>query len=276
MLFFQDKFALLRGKILREHRGCRMTKTIFISGATSGFGMACAELFAGHGWRLIICGRRQDRLDHLKNRLRSGEVYASELDVRDRRQIEEFVADLAPEFQNVDVLVNNAGLALGLEPADTANLDDWETMIDTNIKGLCYLTRTILPHMVQRGSGHIINIGSVAGNWPYPGGNVYGATKAFVRQFSHNLRADLLGKQIRVTNIEPGLADTEFSTVRFRGDREKANEVYRGTQPLTGSDIAAIVHWVASVPSHININSLEVMPVCQSWAPFAIHREKSS
>lgn len=251
-----------------------MDKTVFITGATSGFGKACAGLFASRGWRLIICGRRSERLQQLQEELDGAAVYATVLDVRDRQQVQKVIAALPPDFRDPDVLINNAGLALGLEPAHRADPDDWETMIDTNIKGLCYLTRAILPQMVAKGSGHIINIGSVAGNWPYPGGNVYGATKAFVRQFSHNLRADLLGTSIRVTNIEPGLADTEFSTVRFHGDRKKADEVYRGTRPLSGGDIAEIVYWVATVPAHVNINSLEVMPVCQSWGPFAIHRNQ--
>lgn len=253
-----------------------MDKTVLITGATSGFGKACAELFASRGWRMVICGRRSERLQVLKKELGDSAVYAIALDIRDRQQVQQVLETLPADFRNPDVLINNAGLALGLEPAHLADLDDWETMIDTNIKGLCYLTRAILPHMVAKGYGHIINIGSVAGNWPYPGGNVYGATKAFVRQFSHNLRADLLGTSIRVTNIEPGLADTEFSTVRFHGDRKKADEVYQGTHPLSGTDIAEIVYWVTSVPAHINVNSLEVMPVCQSWGPFAIHRNKDS
>jgi len=253
-----------------------MEKTVFITGATSGFGKACAELFASRGWRIIVCGRRAARLKQLQEEMAGATVHAVALDVRNRQQVTETAASLPSDFRHIDVLINNAGLALGLEPAHRADLDDWETMIDTNIKGLCYLTRAVLPQMVARRSGHIINIGSVAGNWPYPGGNVYGATKAFVRQFSHNLRADLLGKSIRVTNIEPGLADTEFSTVRFHGDRKKADEVYRGTHPLSGDDIAEIVYWVASVPAHVNINSLEVMPVCQSWGPFAIHRNQDS
>jgi 3-hydroxy acid dehydrogenase/malonic semialdehyde reductase len=173
----------------------------------------------------------------------------------------------------VDVLVNNAGLALGLEPAQAADLDDWETMVDTNIKGLMYCTRAILPGMVERKRGHVVNVGSIAGAWPYPGGNAYGATKAFVAQFSRNLRADLLGKNIRVTDVEPGLAETEFSVVRFKGDQERADKVYTGTQPLTGVDIAEIVHWVVSLPAHVNVNSVEVMPTGQAWGPLAIHRD---
>ncbi len=249
-----------------------MNKTILITGATSGFGKACAELFADRGWRLIICGRRQKRLETLAGQLTDSTLYSCRLDVRYPEQVQEMLHGLPEEFQDIDVLVNNAGLALGLEPAHEADLTDWETMIDTNIKGLCYLTRAILPGMMERGSGHIVNMGSVAGSWPYPGGNAYGATKAFVKQFSNNLRADLLGTSIRITNIEPGLADTEFSTIRFHGDKKKADEVYDGTTPLTGKDIAEIVYWVTTVPQHVNINSVEVMPVCQTWAPFAIHR----
>jgi 3-hydroxy acid dehydrogenase/malonic semialdehyde reductase len=248
-----------------------MDKTILITGATSGFGRACAERFAAQGWRLIVCGRRQERLEAFSDTFPESAVHTSVLDVRDHGQVREMVSGLPDGFNNIDVLVNNAGLALGLEPAHEADLTDWETMIDTNIRGLCYLTRAILPKMVERGEGHIINIGSVAGTWPYPGGNVYGATKAFVKQFSNNLRADLLGTPIRVTNIEPGLADTEFSFTRFHGNKEKADEVYQGTTPLTGRDIAEIIYWVTTMPPHVNINALEVMPVCQSWAPFAVH-----
>lgn len=249
-----------------------MQQTILITGATSGFGLACAELFAAKGWRVIACGRREDRLTALQTKLPGAAVHCFALDIRAPRQIESMLGGLPPEFQDIDVLLNNAGLALGLEAAHRADLADWDQMVDTNIKGLYTLTRAVLPDMVRRNRGHIINMGSVAGNWPYPGGNVYGASKAFVKQFSNNLRADLLGTAIRVTNLEPGLADTEFSLVRFHGDPQRAAEVYRGTEPLTGADIAEIVWWVTSMPPHVNINSLEVMPVCQSWAPFAIHR----
>ncbi len=254
-----------------------MTQTVLITGATSGFGAACARSFAEQGANLILVGRRADRLHALHKQL-SGQaaVHVIVLDVRDRRAVTEALASLPAPFSSVDLLINNAGLALGLEPAHRASLDEWETMIDTNVKGLTYCTRALLPGMVARNRGHIVNLGSVAGNYPYPGGNVYGATKAFVRQFSHNLRADLLGTRIRVTNIEPGLADTEFSVVRFKGDAERATEVYRGTEPLTADDIAEIICWVVALPPHVNVNSLEVMPTCQSWAPFAIHREEEA
>jgi 3-hydroxy acid dehydrogenase/malonic semialdehyde reductase len=251
-----------------------MQKTVLITGATSGFGKTCAERFAREGWRLIVTGRRKDRLRQLQDHLPGVSLHAVELDVRDLKSVEAMIAALPADFRNIDVLLNNAGLALGLRGAPEADLHDWETMIDTNIKGLCYLTRCLLPAMVARDQGHIINMGSIAGNYPYPGGNVYGATKAFVKQFSRNLLTDLLRTRIRVTNIEPGLAESEFSLVRFHGDREKADAVYRGTQPLTPADIAEIVYWVTSVPPHVNICTVEVMPVCQSCGPLSIHRQE--
>jgi len=250
-----------------------MEKTILITGATSGFGKACAERFAREGWRLIVTGRRKNRLQELTDLLGDTPVHAVVLDVRDLDSIEEMIAGLPKEFRDIDVLLNNAGLALGLQGADKTDLNDWEIMIDTNIKGLCYLTRSLLPAMVARNHGHIINMGSIAGTYPYPGGNVYGATKAFVKQFSKNLLTDLTHTKIRVTNIEPGLAESEFSIVRFHGDRDKADAVYQGTEPLRPADIAEIVYWVTSVPAHVNINTVEVMPVCQSCGPLFIHRQ---
>ncbi len=250
-----------------------MQKTILITGATSGFGRACAQRFALEGWRLIVTGRRQDRLAELTSQLADIPIHAVQLDVRDLAAVKAMVENLPEGFRDVDVLVNNAGLALGLEGADKASLEDWETMIDTNIKGLCYLTRCLLPSMVARNTGHIINMGSVAGSYPYPGGNVYGATKAFVKHFSNNLLTDLIHTRIRVTNIEPGLAESEFSIVRFHGDKAKADAVYKGTQPLTPPDIAEIVHWVTSVPPHVNICTVEVMPTCQSCGPLAVYRQ---
>lgn len=251
-----------------------MTQTILITGATSGFGKASAELFSHHGWKLILTGRRGDRLAELRDTLGQAKVHAAAFDVRDRQQVEEMVAGLPAEFRDIDILLNNAGLALGLGPAQQASLDEWETMVDTNIKGLLYMTRLILPGMVARGRGHVINLGSVAASWPYPGGNTYGATKAFVQQFSRNLRADLRGTGIRVTNIEPGLAESEFSVVRFGGDKDKAAKVYEGTEPLTPVDIAEIIYWTASRPAHVNINCVEVMPVCQSWEGLAVSRHQ--
>lgn len=251
-----------------------MAKTILITGATSGFGKASAELFSSNGWKLILTGRRRDRLQELQEKYGKANVHIAVFDVRDRQQVEAAIQQIPQEFQNIDILLNNAGLALGLGPAQEADLDEWETMVDTNIKGLLFMTRRILPMMVARGTGHVINVGSIAGSWPYPGGNTYGATKAFVQQFSRNLRTDLQGTGVRVTNIEPGLAESEFSLVRFSGDADKAAKVYEGTQPLTPLDIAEIIYWTASRPAHVNINAVEVMPVCQSWGNFSISRDK--
>jgi 3-hydroxy acid dehydrogenase/malonic semialdehyde reductase len=251
-----------------------MTKTILITGATSGFGKASAELFSENGWQLILTGRRKDRLEELQEKFGTSMVHIAAFDVRGRQQAEAMVAGLPEQFQDIDILLNNAGLALGLEGAHATDLDQWDTMVDTNIKGLLYMTRLILPAMVERGRGHVINIGSIAGSWPYPGGNAYGATKAFVQQFSRNMRADLHGTGVRVTNIEPGLAESEFSIVRFSGDADKAGKVYEGIKPLTPVDIAETIYWTASRPAHVNINSVEVMPVCQSWGNLAISRDK--
>lgn len=251
-----------------------MKRTIMITGASAGFGAACARKYSGPDNRLILAARRLEKLTSLQQELSDTETYLLQLDVCDRKAVADALTNLPEPFQDVDILINNAGLALGLEPAQEADLEKWETMVDTNIKGLMYCTRLILPGMVKRGHGHIVNLGSVAGSTPYPGANVYGATKSFVKQFSNNLRSDLLGTPIRVTNIEPGLAETEFSLVRFGGDSERAAEVYKGTQPLVAGDIAEIIYWVTGLPSHININSLEVMPVCQAWGPFAIHRQE--
>jgi 3-hydroxy acid dehydrogenase/malonic semialdehyde reductase len=249
-------------------------KNILITGATSGFGKACAERFAGSAWRLILVGRRADRLTAIEKELaQKTDVLTLTLDVRDRLKTSSMLNSLPRDFSSVDVLLNNAGLALGLESAQEANLNDWDTMIDTNIKGLVYCTRAILPGMVKRNSGLIINIGSVSGSWPYPGGNVYGATKAFVQQFSRNLRCDLLGTQVRVTTFEPGMAETEFSIVRFKGDQQKARKFYENTKSLSAQDIADIAWWLANLPEHVNINQLEVMPTCQAWSSLAVHRE---
>ncbi|MAD35848.1 SDR family oxidoreductase [Tistrella sp.] len=245
--------------------------TVLITGATAGFGAAIARAYAASGDRLVLVGRRTERLEALKAEL-GGEVHVVTLDVRDRKAVEEAMAALPAPFDAVDVLINNAGLALGLNPAPSADLDDWDTMIDTNIKGVTYMTRAMLPGMVARDRGHIINLGSVAGTYPYPGGNVYGGTKAFVHQFSLNLRADLLGANVRVTSIEPGMADTEFSTVRFGGDKERAAKVYEGMTPMSADDIANVIHWVSKTPRHLNINVLELMPVMQAFNAFAVKR----
>lgn len=244
-------------------------KTILITGATAGFGAACAKRFAAEGWQLILTGRRTNRLEQLQTELGPAVRQIIGLDVRDREQV---FARLEP-LENIDLLLNNAGLALGLEPAWEVDIDDWETMVDTNIKGLLYCTRAVLPQMVARNRGHVINVGSVAGSWPYPGGNTYGATKAFVQQFSRNLRADLHGTKVRVTNLAPGMVESEFSKVRFKGDDEKAAKIYQGADPLQPEDIAEIVYWVASQPAHVNINAIEVMPVNQTWGPLAVRRE---
>ena len=253
-----------------------MDKTVLITGASSGFGASCARAFAALGWKLVLTARRSAALEQLQMELAPlTAVHTITLDVRDRNAVAAAFSSLPGQFCEVDLLVNNAGLALGLEPAHKASLDDWDTMVDTNIKGLMYCTRAILPGMVARNRGHVVNIGSIAGSWPYPGGNVYGASKAFVQQFSRNLRADLLGTQVRVTNIEPGMAETEFSKIRFQGDEEKAHRVYAGTEPLLPQDIADIIVWVSTVPGRVNINSVEVMSVCQSWGPLAVHRHES-
>ena len=250
-------------------------KTIFITGASAGFGAACARIFATEGNRLVLTARRIEPLLKLQDELSgTAEVHVIPLDVRDREAVQGAIELLPERFRDIDVLLNNAGLAQGLEPAHQVNLDDWETMVDTNIKGLMYCTRFVLSGMVARNRGHIVNISSVAGTWPYPGGNVYGGTKAFVTQFSRNLRCDLLGTKVRVTCIQPGMAETEFSKVRFNGDEVKAAGVYQGTVPLLAEDIAETVRWVVSQPPHVNINALEVMSIGQAWGPFAIHREQ--
>jgi 3-hydroxy acid dehydrogenase/malonic semialdehyde reductase len=247
-------------------------KIAFVTGASTGFGAAVARRFAVEGARVVASARRADKLKDLASEL-GDHVLPLELDVRDRAAVQAAVDGLPAEFAAVDVLVNNAGLALGLQPAHRADLDEWERMIETNCTGLVYCTRAVLPGMVERGTGHVINIGSVAGTYPYPGGNVYGATKAFVHQFSLNLRSDLHGTGVRVTNIEPGMVGgTEFSKVRFAGDSEKADAVYEGMQPLTAEDVAESVYWAAAQPPHVNVNTIELMPVAQSFAPFQVYR----
>jgi NADP-dependent 3-hydroxy acid dehydrogenase YdfG len=246
--------------------------TVFITGASSGFGEASARRFGVAGSKLILAARRTDRLQKLKTEL-PVPVHTITLDVRDRSAVETAISELPSDFAQVDLLINNAGLALGTEPAQEADLENWEIMVDTNIKGLLYCTHALLKDMVKRDRGHIINIGSVAGTYPYPGGNVYGGTKAFVQQFSLNLRLDLLGTGIRVTDIDPGLAETEFSLVRYKGDAKKATGVYTGTQPITGEDMGEIIFWISTLPAHVNINQIEVMPVCQAGGGFTIHRK---
>ena len=245
---------------------------VFVTGASAGFGAAIARAFVAGGHKVVAAARRQERLNDLADQLGDA-LYPLELDVRDSAAVAAVASTLPEEFAAVDVLVNNAGLALGIEPAQRASLDDWQTMIDTNCSGLVHMTRALLPGMVARNRGHVFNLGSVAGSWPYPGGNVYGATKAFVRQFSLNLRTDLAGTALRVTDIEPGLCGgTEFSNVRFHGDDDRAAKVYQNVQPLTAEDIANTVYWIATLPAHVNINTIEMMPVAQSFAGLSIHR----
>ena len=253
-----------------------MEHTVLVTGATAGFGEATARRFLANGHRVIAVGRRAERLEALKKSLPADQqkkLLTLSVDVCDSAKVDALAANLPADFAKVTVLVNNAGLALGLEPAHKAFLSDWDQMIDTNIKGLVHMTRAFLPGMVERKCGHVINLGSVAANYPYPGGNVYGGTKAFVKQFSLNLRADLIGTPVRVTCIEPGMcAGTEFSNVRFKGDDEKAEKVYTGVKALSADDVAEGIYWSATLPSHMNINVLEMMPVQQAFNPFNIHR----
>lgn len=246
-------------------------KTIFITGATSGFGRALALLCVSRGAKVIATGRRAERLSELKTH--SHNIHTIELDVRDEKAVNAVVAGLPADYANVDVLVNNAGLALGLSSYEQLPAEDAQQMVDTNINGVLYVTRALLPGMIARDRGHIVNLSSIAGTYPYPGGNVYGATKAFITQFSLNLRADLLGKNIRVTSIEPGMCDTEFSLTRFHGDKDKADSVYAGMQPLTADDIANTILWCITQPAHVNVNRLEIMPVMQAFSPFAVARK---
>ena len=246
---------------------------VLITGASAGFGKALAERLVANGHRVVGCARRLDKLNALAETL--GEAFLPVvMDVSDTASIPQIIADLPDDFKQIDVLVNNAGLALGTEPAHKASLDDWMRMTDTNIKGLMALTHAVLPAMVARDNGYIINVGSIAGSWPYFGGNVYGATKAFVKQFSLNLRADLIGTQVRVTNLEPGnVAGTEFSNVRYHGDDDKAAKVYDGFKTMTGEYIGDILLWLIESPAHINVNRLEVMPVAQTYNGLTIAKQ---
>lgn len=246
---------------------------VLITGASAGFGQAIAKTFARAGHRIIATARRADRLQALADEV--GErLLPIALDVRDHDAIAALPNSLPPAFAEVDVLVNNAGLALGLAPAQQADLNDWQTVIDTNINGLVRMTHAFLPGMVERNRGHIINVSSIAANYAYPGSNIYGASKAFVRHFSLNLRADLAGTALRVTDIQPGLCGgTEFSNVRFRGDDEKAAALYQNAQPLTAEDIAESIYWIANRPAHVNVNTIELMPVTQSFSALTVHRE---
>lgn len=247
-------------------------KTILVTGATAGFGAAFAHRFIKDGHRVIATGRRVERLEALAKELGPA-LLPLKLDMMDTAAVDAFPASLPEDWRQIDVLVNNAGLALGMAPAWDSDLSDWDQMIATNVSGLVHLTRAVLPQMVARNDGLIINLGSVAGDYPYPGGHVYGATKAFVLQFSLNLRADLAGLDVRVTNIEPGMVTgSEFSRVRFGGDDSKAAAVYAGTQSLTPEDIAETAAWLVSLPPHVNINRIELMPTCQAGGPFTVKR----
>jgi serine 3-dehydrogenase (NADP+) len=244
-------------------------KTAFVTGATSGIGAATARKLAGNGWQVVALGRRAGRLDALAAG-HPGRIHAIACDVTDRPALEAAIAGLPAGFAGIDLLVNNAGLALGTAPAQSAALDDWDRMIATNVTALVALTRALLPVLVER-RGAIVNLSSVAATYPYRGGNVYGGTKAFVRQFSLGLRADLHGTGVRVTSIEPGMVETEFTTVRT-GDRAASDALYAEMTPMTGEDIAETISWVANLPAHLNINTLELMPVDQSFAGFQVDR----
>lgn len=246
---------------------------VVITGASVGFGREIARIFAKANHKVIAIARRESKLKELQEELGSKNCEIIAQDICDYEALKRALEKL-PDFQNIDILINNAGLALGLSSADKAELGDWERMIDVNITSLVRLTHLIVPQMVKKGSGHIINIGSIAGSYPYPGGNVYGASKAFVKQFSLNLRADLFDKGIRISNVEPGLCGgSEFSLVRFKGDESKANAVYENTEPLMPKDIAEIVFWIAQQPKHININRIEIMPTTQAPSALSVAKK---
>ncbi|HJP97775.1 MAG TPA: SDR family NAD(P)-dependent oxidoreductase [Rhodanobacteraceae bacterium] len=247
-------------------------KTILVTGASAGFGAAIAAKFAGSDWRVIACARRADRLADLTNRFGPDRVHACAFDIRDEPAMRQALDTLPESFQGVDVLVNNAGLALGTSPAQTSDLAQWRQMIDTNVTALVTLTRLLLPSLIER-RGAIVNISSISGTYPYKGGNVYGATKAFVTHFSLGLRTDLHGSGVRVTNIEPGMAETEFTLVRTGGDRAASDKLYKGAHPIKAEDIAETVWWVANLPPHLNVNRLELMPTSQSAAGLQVTRQ---
>ena len=249
-----------------------MSKTILITGASSGIGAATAKLLAAEGHRLILCGRRIERLEDIAKQCNT-ESHVLAFDISDREETTHAVSTLPDAWRNVDVLVNNAGLALNVLPADECPLEDWDTMIATNIQGLLTMTRTLLPSMKEHATGHIINISSIAGSYAYPGSNVYGATKAFVSYFSQALRSDILGSPVRVSNIEPGMVETEFSNIRFKGDNARADSVYDGVQPLVAEDIAETIRWCIAQPPHVNINRIEVMPVMQALGGPKVFKE---
>jgi serine 3-dehydrogenase (NADP+) len=251
-----------------------MSKTVLITGATSGFGKASVQRFANAGWRVIATGRRAERLQQLVDELGADKVHPAAFDIRDAAAMDTALSALPGAFRNIDLLINNAGLALGTSPAQKSDLDQWNTMIDTNIRALTTMTHKLLPGLIER-KGAIINISSVAASYPYPGGNVYGGSKAFVVQFSLGLRSDLHGTGVRVTCVEPGMAETEFTLVRTKGNQEASDTLYKGANPMTGEDIADTLLWIASLPPHMNINRIELMPVNQSFSPFQVHRSEN-
>jgi serine 3-dehydrogenase len=250
-------------------------KTVLVTGASSGFGLACAEAFAARGARLIVAARRIGRLRQLARGLireHGAEVRTMPLDVRDRRAVSAAIAGLPRGWRDIDILVNNAGLSRGLNPLQAGEVRDWEEMIDTNVKGLLYVTRAVLPGMAARGGGHVVNVGSIAGHETYPSGNVYCATKAAVRALTKAMRMDLSGTGVRVTSVDPGLAETEFSVVRFRGDRERAKKVYQGLRPLAAADVAEAVVWACERPAHVDIETIVIMPTAQASATIVSRR----
>ncbi len=249
-----------------------MSSTILITGATAGIGAAAARRFAGEGWRVVATGRRRERLDALVAELGADKIHPVVLDIRDEAAVAAAVEGLPEDFRAVDVLLNNAGLALGTAPAQEGEVSEWRTVIETNVIGLVAITRALLPVLIER-KGAILNLSSVAATYPYRGGNVYAGSKAFVRQFSLNLRSDLHGTGVRVTSIEPGMVETEFTVVRTGGDREASDQLYRGMKPMTAEDIADSLYWIATRPPHLNVNTIELMPVSQSFAGFQIARE---
>lgn len=248
-----------------------MAKTTLITGATSGFGKASVQRFVDAGWRVIATGRRAERLQKLVDEFGADKVHPAAFDIRDAGAMDKALASLPAAFKDVDLLINNAGLALGTAPAQECDLEQWNTMIDTNVRALVTLTRKLLPTLIKR-KGAVINVSSVAASYPYPGGNVYGGTKAFVVQFSLGLRSDLHGTGVRVTSVEPGMAETEFTLVRTKGNQEASDKLYKGADPMTGEDIADTLLWIASLPPHMNINRIELMPVNQSFSPFQVYR----
>ena len=249
-----------------------MTKIAMITGATAGFGAAAVRRFAGAGWRVIATGRRADRLKKLVEEFGTDKVFTLAFDMRKPAAIEAALATLPESFRNIDLLINNAGLALGTAPAQKADLEQWNQMIETNVTGLVTVTHKLLPTLIAQ-KGAVINISSVAASYPYPGGNVYGGTKAFVAQFSLGLRSDLHGTGVRVTSVEPGMAETEFTLVRTNGNQTASDNLYKGANPMTAANIAETLFWIATLPSHMNINRIEMMPVNQSFSPLQVHRE---